>query len=141
MRPSARVHLGVVHPWLCDGMGHLTSRHYVAMFDDASYHFFQQVFAYDVASPSWSGRGFADVKQVLEYKSEVRAGALVHIDASIHALGAKSITARYVMLNTASGAVAANYEVTTVLFDLVSRCATAFTPDLRELVQPWLAED
>ena len=29
---------GVVHPWLCDAMGHLTTRHYVGMFDDAGYH-------------------------------------------------------------------------------------------------------
>ena len=27
--------LAVVHPWLCDAMGHLTTRHYLGMFDDA----------------------------------------------------------------------------------------------------------
>ena len=31
---------GVVYPWLCDSMGHMTTRHYTAMFDDASYHMF-----------------------------------------------------------------------------------------------------
>ena len=29
---------GVVHPWLCDAMGHMTTRHDMAMFDDGSYH-------------------------------------------------------------------------------------------------------
>ena len=32
----------VVHPWLCDMMGHLTTRHYVGMFDDAAYALFAQ---------------------------------------------------------------------------------------------------
>jgi len=50
MHETARVHFGVAHPWLCDSMGHLTSRHYVAMFDDASYHFFRLVFGYDAAT-------------------------------------------------------------------------------------------
>lgn len=40
------VYRGVVHPWLCDAMGHLTTRHYLAMFDDAIYHLYQQVFGY-----------------------------------------------------------------------------------------------
>ena len=27
---------GIVHPWLCDVMGHMNVRHYMGMFDDAS---------------------------------------------------------------------------------------------------------
>ena len=32
------VQKSVAHPWMCDVLGHLTTRHYVAMFDDAAYH-------------------------------------------------------------------------------------------------------
>jgi len=34
MRP---LHNDIVHPWLCDVMGHMNVRHYIGMFDDASY--------------------------------------------------------------------------------------------------------
>ena len=42
------VHTAVAHPWLCDIMGHMTTRHYTAIFDDASYLYFFRVFG-------WSG--------------------------------------------------------------------------------------
>ena len=32
------VQKNVAHPWMCDVLGHMTTRHYVAMFDDAAYH-------------------------------------------------------------------------------------------------------
>ena len=31
------LHKSIVHPWLCDVMGHMNVRHYMSMFDDASY--------------------------------------------------------------------------------------------------------
>lgn len=30
---------GIAHPWLCDIMGHLNTRNYMAMFDNASMYF------------------------------------------------------------------------------------------------------
>ena len=29
------IHYGVAHPWLCDALGHLNTRNYHAMYDDA----------------------------------------------------------------------------------------------------------
>ena len=30
-------YVGVAHPWMCDAMGHMNVRHYMAMFDVASF--------------------------------------------------------------------------------------------------------
>lgn len=139
MHETARVHFGVAHPWLCDSMGHLTSRHYVAMFDDASYHFFRMVFGYDAAAAQWAGLGFADVRQVIEYKAEVSSGDLVHIDGEIARLGDKSIVARFTMRRSSDNAEVATLAATTVFFDLVARRARSLTEDMRQSGEKWMA--
>ena len=45
----------VVHPWMCDVLDHLITRHYMAMFDDASYHLLYDVFG-------WTGASDADTR-------------------------------------------------------------------------------
>ena len=40
------VQKSVAHPWMCDVLGHMTTRHYVAMFDDAAYHMLYNVFGW-----------------------------------------------------------------------------------------------
>lgn len=125
------LHKGVVHPWLCDAMGHLTTRHYVAMFDDAIYHLYQQVFGYAGPTGVFAGKGWADVRQVLDYKGELPLGALVEIHGELVKLGGKSVTSRYRMMNLATGEVAATLENVTAFFDLNERVAIPFTQEMR----------
>ena len=91
------VNKAVAHPWLCDIMGHLTTRHYVAMFDDASYHLLYNVFGWSGANNESAGLGWADVRHVIEYKAEVTAGDVLEIKASLVKIGTKSFTAHYEM--------------------------------------------
>lgn len=132
------LHKGVVHPWLCDAMGHLTTRHYVAMFDDAIYHLYQQVFGYAGPFGAFAGKGWADVKQLIEYKAELPAGALVEIRGELVKLGGKSVTSRYQMVNLATGEVAATLENVTAFFDLKSRAAIPFTDEMRASAAPFI---
>lgn len=122
---------GVVHPWLCDAMGHLTTRHYIGMFDDASYHLFHQAFGYAGPFADFEGKGWADVKHVIEYKAEVPAGALVEIRGELVKLGGKSLTARYELINLVSGKLAASMDSVTAFFDLKARNALPLTDDMR----------
>ena len=124
------VYKGVAHPWLCDVMGHMTTRHYVAMFDDASYHFLNTVFGWQPQGSSIPG--WADVKHIIEYQDEVPAGTLLEIRASIVRIGGKSITVRYEMHNIAKGDVAATLESTSVYFDLVARKAIPIPEDMKQ---------
>ncbi|KCZ53241.1 hypothetical protein HY29_17330 [Hyphomonas beringensis] len=124
------VYKGVAHPWLCDIMGHMTTRHYVAMFDDASYHFLNEALGWhpeDRSAPGW-----ADVKHVIEYNDEVAAGSLLEIQGSIVRLGGKSITSRYEMHNLNKGTLAATLESTSVYFDLAARKSVPIPDELRE---------
>ena len=122
---------GVVHPWLCDAMGHLTTRHYMALFDDASYGLLHQLFGYAGPTGDFAGKGWADVKHVLEYKGELAAGTLVEVRGELVKLGGKSITVRLEMVNLSTGEVAATMEAITAFFDLKERKAIPLTDAMR----------
>lgn len=133
------VHKGVAHPWLCDIMGHMTTRHYVAMFDDASYHFLSQAFGW--APAHGDDFGWADVKHTIEYQDEVGAGELLEIRAGLAKVGGKSITVRYKMHNLTRGNLAATLESVSVYFDLKARKAAPIPDDLRERASTYVIEE
>ena len=83
---------GVVYPWQCDHQGHLNSMQYVGMFDAAFWHHVSAM-GFTRAYLEEHNRGFADVKDTLEYKTEVKVGALVVIESGLLRIGGKSITA------------------------------------------------
>ena len=114
--------LAVVHPWLCDAMGHLTTRHYLGMFDDASYQLFLTI-GYDpklAASEHW---GWADVRHEIDYRSELAAGAVVRVIGRITALGRTSLAAEFSLFDRADGRLCAQLVARTVCFDLRARKA------------------
>ena len=54
------LHRPVAQPWMCDVMGHMTTRFYVAMFDDASYRLLYELFGWTGETGVREGRGWAD---------------------------------------------------------------------------------
>ncbi len=134
------VYQGVAHPWLCDVMGHMTTRHYVAMFDDASYHFLFKVFGWTPEQAAELQLGWADVKHVIEYAAEVGSGDLLAVTAEFVRLGGKSATAKYTMHNLSRNEVAATLESTSVLFDMAARKATAIDGEMRQQAERFLTE-
>lgn len=121
---------GVVHPWLCDEMGHMNTRHYVGMFDDAMQHFMRHL-GHNAAAARQQKLGWADVRHEIDYVAEVPVGALVHIDCQVEKLGNKSIRYRQTMYLSDSGDVAAENMATSVLFDLQDRKAVPLPTALR----------
>ena len=112
------VQKSVSHPWMCDVLGHLTTRHYVAMFDDAAYHLLYKVFGWTGSSDADGKIAWADVRHVINYQAEVAAGDLLEIHAGLNKIGTKSTTIFYEIRNLGSHEVAATLECTCVLFDL-----------------------
>ena len=122
---------GVAHPWQCDVLGHLTTRFYVAMFDDASYHLLHALFGWTGASDHEGNLGWADVQHVINYEAEVAAGELLEVSAWVTKLGGKSMGVRYEMTNVGKQERAASLDCTMVLFDLKARKAVTIPNDLR----------
>ena len=135
------VQKSVAHPWMCDVLGHMTTRFYLNMFDDASYHMLYETFGWSGASDDAGELGWADVRHVIEYLAEVNAGDVLETRACITKIGNKSITIRYEMTNLGEKELAATLECICVLFDLKARKALPLTDELREKAASRLAED
>jgi acyl-CoA thioester hydrolase len=129
MAQGVECYRGVVHPWMCDFMGHMTTRHYTAMFDDASYHMLAALgFTPEHLK---NGTGFADVKLTTSFKSELHSGELVVVHGEVAGIGNKSLSVDYRMTQLHTGTVAAEMESVTVQFDLKARRAIALVPEIR----------
>ena len=131
-------HKGVAHHWLCDVMGHMTTRYYVGMFDDASYHLLHGIFGWSAESVAESGMGWADVRHVIEYQEEVGAGDILEVRGGIAKLGTKSATFHYEMFNLSRQKMAATLESTSVYFDTRARKAAPITDQMRSQAQDHL---
>lgn len=134
------VQKSVAHPWMCDVLGHMTTRFYLNMFDDASYHLLYEVFGWSGASDNAGELGWADVRHVIEYVAEVNAGDVLETRACIRRIGTKSITIGYEMMNLGEQEMAATLECTCVLFDLKVRKAVPLPDELRQLAAKRLIE-
>ncbi|MGL5838966.1 MAG: acyl-CoA thioesterase [Sphingorhabdus sp.] len=115
---------GVAHPWLCDVMGHLNTRNYVAMFDDASMHFLSAL-GYDFAEARAGKVGWADVHAEINLLAEVDKGALVMIRSGVAQIGNSSISTVHEMTDLGGQHVHARYQLKTVHFDLIARKSKA----------------
>lgn len=129
---------GIVHPWHCDVMGHLNTRHYLAMFDDASYQLLNETSGWFATSPEWQGRGFADVHNSLDYLDELSAGELVEIYGGISKIGNSSFTAVYDMKNKHTGNIAATMTAKLIYFDLINRKSMPLTEAMKtQMLSRW----
>jgi acyl-CoA thioester hydrolase len=134
------VHKGVAHPWQCDILGHLTTRFYVAMFDDASYHFLHALFGWSGNADDEGRLSCADVRHTIDYKAEVIPGDLLEVRAALTRIGGKSLTVAYEMINLGNGDVAATLQCVMVLFDRQERKSVTIPDDLRARAESFLEE-
>jgi acyl-CoA thioester hydrolase len=100
---------GVVYPWHCDHQGHLTTMHYVGMFDQAFWHH-TSALGFTRAYMEAHHSGFVDVRDTLEYKVEQPVGSLIVIESGLLKVGKTSFTALHRMHNAETGDLAATSE-------------------------------
>lgn len=130
--------VGVVHPWMCDTMGHLNVRHYAAMFDDASFQLLGHIAGPDALKDK--SVGWADVNAQTEYRHETEAGALLTIRSHVLRVGRSSVTFEQVMSGSLDGIVHAVNKTTSVRFDLTARRSVQFDPAMRARAEAFLSE-
>ncbi len=129
----------VAYPWRCDAMGHLATQHYMAMFDDALFHFLHEIGANQAADAA-AQLGWADVSHRIDYRREVLAGALLAIRSRPLALGRSSVGSQHRLIDLDTGTEHAVLEAKTVRFDLATRRARPIEDSLRATIEAWLAE-
>jgi hypothetical protein len=78
-----------------------------------------------------AGLGWADVRQLIEYKHEVTAGALLLVRTMLTRLGTKSVEYRHEIRNAETDRLHSSSEQVTVLFDLKRRQAAPLDEAIR----------
>ena len=132
---------GVIFPWDCDAMGHLNSKNYYGMFDQAGWHVFLAI-GYQPQIAARDGIGLADVSQQMTFKRELTAGRLVYVRSYIDRVGTKSVTMRHEMHDAETRECTSVLVCTAAFFDLRSRRAMEIPPHIRTACESWLtAED
>ena len=127
---------GGAHPWMCDVNGHVNVRHYMAMFDDASF----QVLGHVAGADPVAERGWADVRAEIDYVEEIRAGELLTVTSQIERIGNTSLVLLHTLTTTGKTAPHARARVVSVRFDLTRRQATALLPDERTRAEAFLLQ-
>ena len=112
---------GVAYPWNCDSMGHMNTQFYATLYDGASFHFLSMLAPYGELKKS--GLGWADVRQLIEYKREIPSGSLLVVRTTLSRLGNKSVEYLHELRNVETDALHSTSEQVTVLFDLNKRAA------------------
>jgi acyl-CoA thioester hydrolase len=121
---------GVVYPWQCDGMGHMNTQFYSALYDGATLHFLARLCPQ--AELKKLNYGWADVQQLIRYKSELVAGDLPVVCTSLIRMGNKSIEYRHQLCDAETGRVHSTSEQVTVLFDLERRASAPLSDAIRD---------
>jgi acyl-CoA thioester hydrolase len=120
-------YVGVAHPWMCDAMGHMNVRHYMAMFDDASFQLLGKLTGVEKDK----SLGWADVRHEIEYRHETAAGTLVTIRSHVIKVGRTSVTYRHVLVGSIEGELHAEATTTSVRLDLAARKSLELDADIR----------
>lgn len=123
---------GVVYPIHMDHMGHMNVQHYVARFDEATWHLCSRL---GLTSDYFreSGNGMAAVRQTIEYVREAHAGNLLVIQSSVEKVDQKALHLHHEMNNAETGEVLANASMIGVHFNRESRRACALPNSVGEL--------
>jgi len=138
MTDSRIYYKGVIYPWQCDAIGHFTTRFYVAMFDDAAWHFLHEA-GFDTRLLAEKNIGWADVSQNYEYMDELHVGDLVTISGTPLHIGGKSIRYKLEMMKVDSEECCARMTATSVQFDMKRRVAIALISEVREGLHAWMS--
>jgi acyl-CoA thioester hydrolase len=120
---------GVAYPWNCDSMGHMNTQFYATLYDGASFHFLSMLAPYGELKKS--GLGWADVRQLIEYKREIPSGSLLVVRTTLKRLGNKSVEYLHELRNAESEILHSTSEQVTVLFDLNRRAAAPLDEKIR----------
>lgn len=125
----------VVSSDMCDQMGHLTTRVYTALFDEASYELIKAC-GYQVDAE----QGFVDLELNMKFIAEIKEGGKFYIKSGIVKLGNSSFTAIHYMYNTDDDSLISICEEKAVIFDLKKRKSKPMTEEFRKMASEFLVD-
>jgi acyl-CoA thioester hydrolase len=138
MARSIETFRGVVYPWFCDFMGHMNTQFYCTLFDGATLHFLTEIAKRSDLQAIECG--WVDVRQVIEYKHEVRSGELLLIRTQLTKVGNSSLGFVHELRDTEAETLRATSEHVVAMFSLTQRKSTPLPPDARQRAMTLMQE-
>jgi len=120
---------GVVYPWHCDHVGHMSVMWYVGKFDEATW----QLFSMMGVTPAYmreNQRGMVAVEQKVAYKKELWAGDVLNIRSGILEIREKMVRFCHEMRNQVSREVVATTSLKSVHIDTRTRKTCPFPTEI-----------
>lgn len=131
---------GVVFPWHCDAMGHMSVQHQMPLLDNAAYHLLGS-FGPTTEIVGDRRFGWADVRHDIRYRHELVAGDLLVLRSGLLAVGRSSLTHRTSIIRRSDGLVCTVMDAVTVRFDLDARAAAPLSDDQRAIAAGLMLPD
>lgn len=131
-------YVGVVYPDQADHMGHMNVRHYVSIFDQATWVFFARM-GITGRYMRESGAGMAAVSEHLEYKQEVFPGDTIAVYTELMQVSNSSCHFKHTMTRDIDREVVATAELTGVHMDRSAHKSRPFPPEVRSAFDAALA--
>jgi acyl-CoA thioester hydrolase len=128
---------GTVYPWHCDQMGHMNVMWYVGKFDEAVWHFFNDI-GLKASAMRGEDMGIVAAEQKLKYFKECLAGDIVSVKSSIVSVSDKTMTIKHDMYLTESNEIAASSELICIYFDKKARRAKSLPDDVKQVLKELL---
>ncbi len=131
---------GVVYPWHCDHLGHLTVQHYVGMFDQAAWHLLAAV-GLGWGHSKETNETLVDARHTIDYLIEQPVGSLIVVESALTRVGTKSATQHHRMRNTETGEIAATTEIVSVYFSLETRKSLPIPEAIKARMADFLVDE
>ena len=125
---------GVVFPWHCDAMGHMSVQHQMPLLDNATYHLLG-AFGSVTGERDDKRLGWADVSHEIQYLHELVAGDLLLLRSGLLSVGRSSIRHRTILSRLPDETPCTLLEGVTVRFDLDARAAVPLSAREREIAE------
>jgi len=119
---------GIVHPWMCDAMGHMNVRHYTGLFDDCCWHVLTHLLPPQVVG---SQIGWVAATMTMDFAREAAVRTMLILTPEIARVGSKSISTRIDMRDASTGNHCAAANFVSVLFDLTNRTSLVLPDHVR----------
>jgi acyl-CoA thioester hydrolase len=120
-----------------DAMGHMNVRWYMALFDTASWKFFETFGMDDDYYRNQQGGGFA-LKHFIQYLAEVRVGETVAIRGRVLGRSVKRVHFILFMVNETTSTLAATLEALGSHADMRIRRTAPYPPDIAARIDAML---
>jgi acyl-CoA thioesterase FadM len=108
----------------------MNTQFYCSLFDGATLHFLALIAKRSELQTLECG--WVDMRQVIEYKHEIRSGELLMVRTQLTKIGNSSLGFLHEMLDAETEALRATSEHVVAMFSLVKRKSTPLQPEARQ---------